>query len=180
MKTKLLVLTAASAATLIAGAALAQDAPRGARGDADGDGRVSRAEFVDARIARLTAVDANRDGSVSAEEMRSGVDTRRNQRASGAFERLDANGDGSLSRDEFMARPMSRAEGGRRGGRAGQRGPVSIDQARTRSTEAFARMDANNDGYLTQDERRAGHGMRGRHGRRGAPGEWGPSAPASE
>lgn len=167
---KTLLLTATSAlAVLVAGTTLAQTAPgRGLRADADNDGRISKAEFVDARIARLTAVDANRDGSVSVEERRSGRDTRRNQRLSNRFETLDRDGNGALSREEFTA-VVTRADGAPRQGRraawramraermaerAGSRGPVSIADARTRVEQAFDRLDADRDGYVTVEERR--------------------------
>jgi len=40
--------------------------------DADGDGRISRAEFDAAREARFAALDADGDGRVTREEMRAG------------------------------------------------------------------------------------------------------------
>lgn len=191
---------AAVLAVLTAGVALAQQAPtRSPRGDANGDGRISRAEFIEGRVARLTAVDANRDGSVSAEERQSGVDTRRNQRASARFEALDKNGDGSVSRDEFIAgreRSAARADGGRRHGMgrpahrrgadaAAARGPVTIAQVQTRLATRFDRIDTNRDGFLTAEERTAARqAMRGqrdeRRADRMARRQASPSAPASE
>ncbi|MES2861038.1 MAG: EF-hand domain-containing protein [Pseudomonadota bacterium] len=174
-KTTLAAGAAAVLAVLTAGSVLAQQAPtRAPRADADGDGRISRAEFVDGRIARLTAIDANRDGSVSAEERQSGVDTRRNQRASARFEALDKNGDGAVSREEFTDARETRADrggrqgmrgmrGGHRGGRNGggaeraeARGPVSIAEMQTRVAAQFDRLDADHDGFVTVEERRAG------------------------
>ena len=187
MNKTILTAGAAALAVLTAGAAFAQQAQgRGARADADGDGRVSRAEFVDTRIARLTAIDANRDGSVSPEERQSGMDTRRNQRVSARFETLDKNGDGQISREEFTAPREDRAgrgdhprmrQGGHRGPRGGSgrgpnaeaRGPVVIADARTRVTERFDRIDANRDGFITVEERRAAHqAMREQRGERRA------------
>ena len=197
-------------AALTAGVALAQQAPtRAARGDTDGDGRISRAEFVDGRVARLTAVDANRDGSVSAEERQSGIDTRRNQRVSARFETLDKNGDGSLSREEFTAREPrgdraqhagrggrdgmgrgghrggGRGHGGERGQGAEARGPLVIADVSARMATQFDRMDANRDGFITADERTAARqSMRDQRGERRAERmahrQASPSAPASE
>lgn len=197
-------------AALTAGVALAQQAPtRAARGDMDGDGRISRAEFVDGRVARLTAVDANRDGSVSAEERQSGIDTRRNQRVSARFETLDKNGDGSLSREEFTAREPrgdraqhagrggrdgmgrgghrggGRGHGGERGQGAEARGPLVIADVSARMTTQFDRLDANRDGFITADEQTAARqSMRDQRGERRAERmarrQASPSAAASE
>lgn len=180
------ILTAGAVITLAlmtAGAVLAQTADRpgrGLRADADGDGRISRAEFVEGRIAHLTAIDANRDGSVSAEERQSGVDTRRNQRASARFEALDKDGNGAISREEFTTAREGRGDRAERGGRQGMRqgghrggprggrghggewgpnaearGPQSIAEVQTRLTSQFDRIDANRDGYITAEERTA-------------------------
>jgi len=189
---------AAVLAVLTAGSAMAQQAPqRAARGDTDGDGRVSRAEFVDGRIAHLTAIDANRDGSISAEERQSGIDTRRNQRVSARFETLDKDGNGSVSREEFTAAREMRGErmehasrggrhgmgrgghgggrwgrghgGGEHGPRAEARGPVVISNVQTRLTTQFDRVDTNHDGYITAEERTAARqAMRGQRQERRA------------
>lgn len=169
---KTLLLGGLAAASLaVAGIAAAQTAPQAshhARGDADGDGRVSQAEFVDGRIARLTAQDTNRDGSVSPEERRAAMQARRAERADARFARLDADGNGSVTRAEFdaghAARPDRGPRAGHRGGPRGQRagmraprehGPVVIAEARDKLAASFARMDADKDGFVTADERRA-------------------------
>lgn len=189
------------------GAALAQQSPepspaRGLRADADGDQRLSQAEFVGHRMARLTAADADRDGSVTREEMRAAAQARRAERADARFERLDANDDGAISKTEFDARREHRAEGraergrahrgpGRRAGHAqrmADRGPVVIAEARVKAEAAFARMDADHDGYVTAAERQAARADRREHRRermaerraaRQAQ-QASPSAPASE
>lgn len=195
---------AAVLAVLTAGSAMAQQAQmRGARGDTDGDGRISRAEFVDGRIAGLTAIDANRDGSISAEERRSGMDTRRNQRVSARFETLDTDGNGAVSREEFTAaRQMrgDRAEGGARHGMRGHRGhrggrghggargdgseargPLAIADVQTRLTARFDRVDSNHDGFITTEEHTAARqAMREQRHERRAARRASPSAPASE
>ena len=172
-----LILGGLAALTLGAGGvALAQqapqDPPRQARGDKDGDGKVSKAEFVDGRTARLSALDTNRDGTVTAEEMQAGREARRAQGADRAFARMDGNGDGMITRAEFDAVRADRGErraerGERRGGRGmhrgpggprgerGERGPVVIAEAQARAEQGFARLDANGDGYVTAEERQA-------------------------
>ena len=72
----------AAIAALLAGTAIAGDQPRGdaprheLRADTDGDGRVSRAEATAAGAERsgewFDKLDANKDGYVTQEEMRSG------------------------------------------------------------------------------------------------------------
>lgn len=172
----------AATAMAVAGIATAQTTPapqtaHHTRGDADRDGRISQAEFVDGRVARLSAQDTNRDGSVSAEERQASMQARRAERADARFAKLDADGNGAITRAEYdaghAARPDRgpRAErGGHRGGPRGQhagmrgprgaegareRGPVVIAETRQKLAESFARMDADKDGFVTADERRA-------------------------
>lgn len=169
---------------------------------------VSKADFVQRRIERLRAADANGDGQVTAEEMRAYAQARRAERQAARFDRLDANKDGVLDRDEFNT-PRARGErsegmAGRHAGARNHRGghggantrhmarggesrfPIVIADVERRANEAFARMDANSDGVLTQDERRAAMranraDMRQRHEqRRARTPTASPSAPASE
>ena len=158
-----------------AGVAIAQQAPaRPMRADADGDSRLSQAEFVGQRVQRLTAIDADRDGSVTADERRAAMQARRAGRADAHFDRLDANDDGSVSRAEFDTargtghearadrghRPMRAQRGPARGqrgmARMETRGPVVIADVQTRAEQAFARLDADHDGFVTAAEGRAG------------------------
>lgn len=162
--------------TVFGGVAVAQTAApqRPARAMAQ---PVSQADFVQRRVERLRAADADRDGTVTAEEMRAAGQAKRAERRTAMFDRLDANKDGAISRAEFEA---PRADGqragrgqraehagrGHRGGmhrgaqRMGRNGegrfPVVIAEAERKATEAFARLDANRDGTLTGEERRAG------------------------
>lgn len=172
MKKTLLISIATVSLAAFAGAATAQQpaqqsAPLGLRADTDSNGRVSRAEFVDRRIERLTAADANRDGAVSAEERQAHRASGQRERAEGRFARLDADHDGALSRDEFAAaraaRPMRAHGEGRPGprradhqGRQAGQTPVIIADMQAKTEQAFARLDADNDGFLTGEERRAG------------------------
>lgn len=141
---------------------------------------VTQAEFVEGRLARLIAADANRDGVVTPEEMQAARQAQRTERMNQRFTRLDANGDGSVSRAEFDAAHAPRTERGPRAERAGrwvgqggghrgpmraghrgaegtrERGPIVIADVRAKLTEQFAKLDANHDGVLTAAERRAG------------------------
>lgn len=170
---KTLVTGALAALTLAAaaGVALAQQspasAPRAMRADVDGDSRISQAEFVARRVQRLTSADANRDGSVTPDEMRAAAQARMAQRADTRFARLDVDSDGSISRAEFdgqraarmQARPQGAARSARmnqRGQRAEARGPVSIAEAQAKTERAFTRLDADKDGFITAAERQLG------------------------
>jgi len=179
------VLVGALAALTLAaagGAAVARQTPepsqaRDLRGDADGDHRLSQAEFVDRRVARLTVADVDRDGAVTADERRAAAETRRADRADARFDRLDADDDGVISKAEFDVRREARAERGPRRARAHRdparrarhaermeaRGPVVIAEAKTRAEAAFLRLDADHDGYVTVAERRSARADRREH-----------------
>lgn len=180
-----------------AGVAIAQQSPgqpvRGLRADTDGDGRVSQAEFVGRRVQRLTAADANSDGSVTPDEMRVARQARMAARADAGFDRMDADDDGAISRAEFDARREARAQhgprraghGAARGARMGTQGPVAIAEAQGRAEQAFARLDGDSDGFITAAERQAGRQAmrehrRERMARRHAQPQASPQAPASE
>ena len=157
----------------LAGGVMAQQANRPARAQAE----MTQAAFVDARVARLTAADANNDGTVTAEEHQAAHQVKRAERADDRFARMDTNGDGSISRAEFDALREARAERGPRAERAGmrgprggrggervarmaERGPVVIAEARAKAEQAFARMDADSNGVVTAAERQAVRGER--------------------
>ncbi len=183
----------------LAGGALAQptgDAPR--RGAA-----TTRAEVIQRSDAAFARLDADRDGRFTREEAQARGQQRREQLRSRMFERLDADNNGQISREEFaQARrgrgmrgpgPMAGAgpEGprgpGMRGGLRhgpgmrmgmgsrlfGEAGFITAEQFRARALERFDRADANRDGTLTAEERRARRGERGRHRHMGPP----PGAP---
>lgn len=166
-----LTLAAAGDVAVARQAAPQAAAPRAVRADADGDSRISHAEFVGRRLRRLTAADSDRDGSVTPEEMRAVARARMAQRADARFQRLDANNDGAISRAEFDDRRTARAEArphraarmhrgaGRmahHGQGANMQGPVSIAGAPAKAEQAFTRLDADRDGFITAAERRAG------------------------
>ncbi|MDQ1191750.1 hypothetical protein QE419_000516 [Brevundimonas vesicularis] len=164
---------AAGAATAQVPPALAAGAPAPHHSRADPNRQITRAEFVDARIARLTALDTNRDGVVSPEERAAAMQARRAERAGDRFAKLDANGDGSISRAEFDAGHAARPDRGPRAERAGhregrrggahramrgqgrEREPVVIAEASAKLGERFDKMDADRNGVISADERRA-------------------------
>ncbi|MDO9608545.1 MAG: EF-hand domain-containing protein [Brevundimonas sp.] len=157
--------------------------PPHARGPADRDADLTRAAFIEARVARLTALDADRDGTVSVAEREAAMQAKRAERADDRFAKLDANSDGSISRAEFdaghAARPdradrgpgPERARSGPRGGprhamrghggpegrgpEGRERGPVVISEVAAKLGEQFDKMDADRNGVVTADERRA-------------------------
>ena len=131
---------------LLASVACSAVAAPGGRGGPDGDGTITRAELttkIDARFARL---DGNNDGRITTTEMEAAKANRAERRA------------------ERAAKNPERA--GKRGGRRGPRGDrpdldVNGDGVITRGEfaapmlERFSRADANNDGEVTRDERKA-------------------------
>jgi Ca2+-binding EF-hand superfamily protein len=199
--------------TVFSGVAVAQTAAPQRPARAAMAQPVTQADFVQRRVERLRAADANHDGTVTAEEMRAAGQAKRAERRAAAFDRLDANKDGSISRAEFEApradgQRAARGERGQRGPRAGHvgpghrggmhggtqrmgrsgegRAPIIIAEAERKATEAFTRLDANRDGTLTVEERRAGMQARRaemrekRQERRQAAPAASPSTPASE
>ena len=109
-------LAAMSLTALIGGAAAAQTPPASqpgaqhARADGDGYGRINQAEFVQARTGRLAALDADRDGALTAQEVRARIQARMAERAGLRFDRLDADHDGFVTADEGRAARMSMRE----------------------------------------------------------------------
>ena len=164
----------AAAISVLAGAAAAQHhqghgggQARWAEADANSDGRISRDEFVEARLTRMTAMDTDRNGVVTREEMQAAMAQRRAQTAERRFDRLDANDDGAVSRDEFQAQrahgaPRPRAGHRRRGGHRPEQ--VTLDQVRANAGAMFARMDVDNDGFLTEADRAAIRAVHGEGG----------------
>ena len=164
------LLIGAAAALAFGGAALAQDGRRGPMAaDTDGDGRLSQAEFVASALARFDGNDANRDGVITTDEVQAAMQARRGEMRERIFAALDADSDGMISRAEFEASGDRRAERGAGAGRRGGRGFGRIEadgvtraEAETRAAAMFARMDADDDGFLTAEDRQGR-----RWGRRG-------------
>ena len=115
-----------------------------ARYDADHDGKVSLAEYEAGRMMQFKRMDADNNGALSFAEIdaasaaaaqRGGPMADMMKARNDALKAADTNGDQSISADEFKA--YADAE--------------------------FKKMDANNDGVLTEDEMRAAMGGMGRH-----------------
>lgn len=112
-----------------------------ARGaDANEDGQITRDEFLARPIEQFNRLDRNSDGVISADEQPQrrergdGDRPQRDRSQRGERPNPDSNGDHLISRDEFAAMGGS----------------------------MFDRLDANDDGQVTQEEARAAHPRRGR------------------
>ncbi|MGI5818772.1 MAG: EF-hand domain-containing protein [Armatimonadota bacterium] len=163
--------------------------------DTDGDGYLTEAEVLEAGPRQRRAEDgqqrgqvdpqarwqrmieqwdADGDGQISREEFR-GQDH--------AFDRLDADGDGFLTEDEALAAGprQQRAEDGQQRGQVDPQarwqrmieqwdadgdGQISREEFRGQD-HAFDRLDANDDGFLTEDEVLAARAGMGQGQRRG-------------
>jgi hypothetical protein len=129
------IILAATALALSAGAASAQGM---ARPDANGDGKVTLAEFKSSRVAMMMRADANKDGKLSKAEMEAAASKRAEAGDRGdkggmggggrMFGMLDANKDGFLVGTEIA----------------------------TMAERRFSRMDVNGDGSLSPAEMQAG------------------------
>ena len=133
MKKKISLLTLGAA--LIAVPVLA--APGGARGDADGNGTLTRAEAEAHATQMFARMDANKDGKIDAADRTA----KRAEMQAKMFERIDADKDGSISRAEWD-----------------QHG---ADRAGKRAESGDKRTEA---GEGRKGKR---HAMRGHHGKRG-------------
>ncbi len=179
------LLAAGAAAAVAASAAFAQTASAPAARDA-----VHTRQATLQRVQTLFASrDANRDGFLTAEELRADRNARARgerrdggDRAAQGFDRFDANKDGMISRAEWDARQTARAERreerARRGvvggldlgirGRmfaaadANRDGRLSLQEATGAALQRFDRIDANRDGQVTPQERQAAREARRR------------------
>lgn len=96
--------------------------------DKNGDGAVSRDEFIAARTARFDTLDANHDGTLTNGEFSAAAKGLKGRvMAPLMFAQFDANSDGHITRQEFASAP----------------------------TPGFDSADANRDGVVSQVEMKA-------------------------
>lgn len=96
-----------------------------AAADKNGDGLVSKQEFLDERAKQFDTLDTNRDGWLSQDELASGLpNARARMMLPFMFGQFDTDGDGRVTRAEFAKAP----------------------------TPGFDRADANGDGVISQAE----------------------------
>jgi Ca2+-binding EF-hand superfamily protein len=107
--------------------------------DADKDGRISKAEADAGKRGHLSEhfseIDSNQDGFVTREEMqakRAAMRSQMRDKAQQKWQEADLNSDGQLSLDEAQAKLP-------------------------RVAQRFNELDGDKNGYLTQEELRAGH-----------------------
>jgi len=98
--------------------------------DTDGNGMISRAEAaaLPRLAAHFDAIDTNKDGQLTADELRAFHQAHHGHHGRGGHAKALLGPDGKITRDQFLAR----------------------------AAERFDRMDANKDGVVTADELKAG------------------------
>ena len=183
LKTGHAMTLAATIAVLLSGPAFAGDPDR-TRLDTKGDGKVDLAEAQAARpdftLEKFNAADANGDGQLSEEELRTlpgkghhygnldadkdGNYTLEEVRAAHPdltqeeYSSFDANMDGKVSRDELRLTMSSRMFESMDKDRDGGVSLLEMQAVRSSMTqESFARMDTDRNGLLSMEELRAGH-----------------------
>ncbi len=140
MKRIILGSAAGLAISLAAAAALAATpaGDKGGRGfdrlDANGDGKITADEMNAKHADMIAAADANGDGGVTKEEMKAYHEKRRAEMR--AKHNPDKNGDGVVDKEEYLAS----------------------------AEERFDRMDKNDDGVISEDEKGRGKGRRHHRG----------------
>ncbi|MFC4254082.1 hypothetical protein GRI97_01515 [Altererythrobacter xixiisoli] len=179
---KIIILSLAAGATLMAGGAAFAQGPAPARPAPGAD--ITRAQVQERATATFARMDANKDGKIDA------ADREVRQRA--RFDRLDADKNGAISFAEFTTRPErpERAEArpqgepgqraerrrgrGHRGGGFGMFGPGpgakdGMTQAEfvAAALARFDQADTDRNGVLTQAERKAARPERPERGPRG-------------
>jgi len=133
---------------------------------------MSKAELSTAISQRFAAIDANKDGFVTREEIAS-IQTKalnqaqaaRQEKMESEFKKLDTNNNGSLSLDEFKAaappvRASETPDAMLAGLDSNKDGKVSAEEYRAKPLANFDKVDSNKDGTITQAEVAAAAGKR--------------------
>ena len=179
---KKLLLTAAVAALALPAAANAQH--RGPNPDTDGNKIVTLAEHDAAVAARFAKLDSNGDGQVTQAEMKAAHEARMTERKERMGDRMDerrakmeerlaqATPEQRARFEEMRAkreemRDMRRDHRGERHEAmwaetdADGNGAISLAEFQAQARTHFEKMDANDNGQIDPDERRAKRGHRG-------------------
>ena len=129
----------------------------------------TRAEVIKALNARFAKIDVSGDGSISAAELQTveaqviaRQKTELGQAVERSFAKLDTNKDGRLTVAEYhaaapaiTARPADNAAEMVKLLDADKNGKLSGDEFKRRTLAIFDRLDANKDGTVTVEERKA-------------------------
>ena len=153
--------TAAFAALALAGTAHAQNQPAAA---AQAPQQITKADLNKDLDARFGAIDANKDGNVTKDEISAAqakavqaITAAQGQRAEAEFKKLDTNKDNQLSMAEFKAAAPTLRSSATPDQMLAQLdsnkdGKVSSQEFRAPRVAAFDKADANRDGTVTAQE----------------------------
>lgn len=121
--------------------------------DTDGDGKVSKKEFLAMQAKNFDRMDANKDGALDAEELKRSpmAQAMRGKRGGG-----DQNNEQALTRAKMMIKRVDKDGDG----------AISKEEAPERMAQMFDRADKNGDGKITAEELVAAFGARGGKKRR--------------
>lgn len=175
-------------------ASMATAGPNHHTADTNNDGKLSYAEFSLKRSQGFETADTNSDGYLSKAERKAQRQLRRSMRAEKRegkmaahtdkhFNSVDTNGDGSISRAEHAAgltkkrekmkarkakrKARKHAMKGKRGADTNKDGIIDRAEFDAKTHKIFARMDTDNNGFITAEERKSAkhHKMKkGGHG----------------
>lgn len=133
----------------------------------------TRAELEARLRTRFGGMDTNKDGTVSTDEMRAYAQTEAKARYDREFVEMDSDRNGQISRAEFDAQHLNRSTGRGMGGMRGMAGMMGmrggdvsvmsfrngqgmvINDVVADALQRFDATDANKDGRVTPEERRA-------------------------
>lgn len=150
MKKSLLIAGAAIMAVAVPALAAPQAAPSSAAAAAPMMKDITRAD-VEARVKdQFAQYDANKDGTVTREEISAHRQAKRAERQDARFKAMDKDANGSISRAEFDAAHA-------------RRGPGHDGKAAAAKTDGAAPDAARDRGHHGHGKGRMGHGMKG-HG----------------